>query len=330
MGYGYTFIKSQLFTHIPYPQSSFSGQTVIVTGSNTGLGLEAARHIVRLDATKVILAVRTVSKGQAAAANIIESLNVPSSRVEVWQLDLSSHESVIAFGKRVQSLDRLDAVIQNAGILTYEWNIVEGEESHIAINVVSPILFGLLVLPKLRETAKATGQSGRLAFVGSDLHYIAKFKEAGVSGSMFDALRQKDIADMGDRYKVSKLLLLYAVRELAARNPLSSSSNAIIDYLTPGACKSDIFRDDLSYVQRLGIGIGTALMARTTEVGSRTLVHGVSSDVSEEAHGAFLMDCRVFPNGTNVDSERGQNLQKLWTQELFERLELIEPGCTMA
>ena len=41
---------------------SFTGQTVIVTGSNVGLGKGAARHFARLDAEKVILAVRNEAK----------------------------------------------------------------------------------------------------------------------------------------------------------------------------------------------------------------------------------------------------------------------------
>lgn len=44
-----TFFKSQLLTKLPYPSKKFTGQTLIVTGSNVGIGLEAARHFVRLE-----------------------------------------------------------------------------------------------------------------------------------------------------------------------------------------------------------------------------------------------------------------------------------------
>jgi hypothetical protein len=47
-------------------------------------------------------------------------------------------------------------------------------------------------------------------------------------------------------YNVSKLLLLYSIREIAARSPVSQDSNVITNYMTPGACNSNIFRDDVS------------------------------------------------------------------------------------
>jgi NAD(P)-dependent dehydrogenase (short-subunit alcohol dehydrogenase family) len=199
MGYATTFLHSQLFAKLPYPKSSFPGQTVIITGSNTGLGLEAARHIARLGASKVILACRTISKGQAAAANITSSEHLTSDRVEVWELDLSSYESVKAFSQRVQQLDRLDAFIQNAGILTAQYRLEEGEESTITVNVTSATLLGLSVLPKLRQSAKKYGVRGRLSFIGSDLQYIAKFKEAESTGSLYAALNSKEGVDMDDR-----------------------------------------------------------------------------------------------------------------------------------
>src|SRR6266536_1040966 len=61
-----------IFVSVPVPTASFDGQTVIMTGSNTGLGLEAARHITKLGAQRVILAVRSIAKGEAAKKSIEE------------------------------------------------------------------------------------------------------------------------------------------------------------------------------------------------------------------------------------------------------------------
>lgn len=67
------FLKSQLIYTPKYPTASFQGRTVIVTGANTGLGQEAARHFVRLGASTLIIACRTVSKGEAAKKDIEQS-----------------------------------------------------------------------------------------------------------------------------------------------------------------------------------------------------------------------------------------------------------------
>ena len=76
---------------------------------------------------------------------------------------------------------------------------MEGQESTIAVNVIGAVLLGLSVLPKLRESAAKYNVQGRLTFVGSDLQYIAKFKERDASGKLFDTLKVKEGADMGDR-----------------------------------------------------------------------------------------------------------------------------------
>jgi NAD(P)-dependent dehydrogenase (short-subunit alcohol dehydrogenase family) len=197
--FGRQLFHSQFFQRIPAPTGDFSGQTIIVTGSNIGLGLEAARHLLRLKASKVILAVRSLEKGEAAAEELIKSTGATQNTVEVWPLDLSDYSSVKKIADRANGLERLDAVISNAGMLTQKWTLVNGMEAHIAVNVVHTVLLGLLLLPKLRASAMSHGVRGRVAFVSSDAHYVAQVNEANTPGPLFDALNNKDIAVMEDR-----------------------------------------------------------------------------------------------------------------------------------
>ena len=193
-----SFIYSQLFTKLPYPTQSFSGQTIIVTGSNTGLGLEAARHFTRLNAAKVILAVRSLSKGEAAKESIEESTN-RKDVVEVWHLDLGNYESVKEFARKAEGLARLDALVENAGIAKTSWSVMEENEATITTNVVSTFLLGLLLLPKLRESGQKFNISPHLAITCSEVHFWSPFNERK-SQSIFDALNDKETADMVDRY----------------------------------------------------------------------------------------------------------------------------------
>jgi retinol dehydrogenase 12 len=80
MGWFLNFLYSQFFVTLPKPTKDFTGQTVIATGSNTGLGLEAARHLSRLNASLIIIAVRNLSKGAAAKQNILQSTNRESKQ----------------------------------------------------------------------------------------------------------------------------------------------------------------------------------------------------------------------------------------------------------
>ena len=85
---------------------------------------------MRLDAEKVILAVRNVEKGEAAKRSIEETTN-RKNVVEVWQLDLASYESVKQFAKKANGLRRLDAIVENAGIATRNFRVSEDNESTI-------------------------------------------------------------------------------------------------------------------------------------------------------------------------------------------------------
>lgn len=60
------FIKDQRATVPPLPKADLSGKTVIVTGANTGLGLEASKHFARMGPERLILACRNPKKGAAA------------------------------------------------------------------------------------------------------------------------------------------------------------------------------------------------------------------------------------------------------------------------
>jgi retinol dehydrogenase-12 len=161
----------QLFVTPVYPTTDCTGRTIIVTGANTGLGKEAARHLVKLNAERVIITSRSASKGEAAAKEIEETTG-RKGIVEVWDLDLENYDNVKAFGERVKTLKRLDAVIENAGKNTLTYENVAGNESTITVNVVSTFLLALLVLPKLQETARLYNIVPTLSIVSSDVHYM--------------------------------------------------------------------------------------------------------------------------------------------------------------
>lgn len=151
-----------------------SGGTYIVTGANVGLGFEASKHLVALGAAKVIMAVRNISAGEAAKAKIEEATGT-TGVAEVWVLDLASYDSVKAFAKKAETeLERIDALIENAAVAMAGSALPEGHLAPITVNVLSTLLLGVLLLPKMSEIARKFNIEPKLAFVSSTVGFDAK------------------------------------------------------------------------------------------------------------------------------------------------------------
>jgi NAD(P)-dependent dehydrogenase (short-subunit alcohol dehydrogenase family) len=313
-----SFLYSQLFVTPPYPTTDFTNQTVIVTGANVGLGLEAARHFTRLNAAKVILAVRSVSKGEAAKKSI-ESTTKRTGIVEVWPLDLASYASVKAFAAKAAELPRLDAVVENAGLAVSEWSMVEDNELTITVNVISTMLLAILLLPALRRSAKEFNTVPRLSIVTSAIHHRTNLPQWKTENT-FETLNNKTEQSLKTRYPESKLLEVFAVRELVTHMS-STEPLVVVNMVNPGLCHSELARN-----AGWGLWLLKLVLARTTEVGSRTLVHGASS--GKDSHGQYMDDGQVHDDRVSafVKSEEGQKAQKKIWKELGEKLDKIQPG----
>lgn len=317
------FIYRQFIDEPPVPTASFNGKTIIVTGASSGLGLEACRWMVQLGASQVILACRNIDKANAAVKDIQATTSCPPDTLQVWHLDLSSYASVQAFSDKVKAeLPRLDVLVANAGLGTRTFRMTEDNEETITTNVVSMALLAFLLHPKLRETAAKHDTQTHITVTGSELYEIAKFTERKApAGELFATLNDKNAANMSDRYNVSKLLAIFIVKQMAALSPVARSG-VIVNCVAPGFCHSDLHREHDSLIVRLAI----KLLARRTEVGARTLVHGAS--VGPESHGQYVPDCRITPTAGLTKGEAGAELQgRVWA-ELERKLEAVRLGVT--
>ncbi|KAJ3198666.1 hypothetical protein HDU82_001143 [Entophlyctis luteolus] len=282
--------------------------------------MEAARHIARLHASRIILAVRSIDKGEAAKRDIMKTASRNEDALLVWQLDLDSADSIKAFALRAdRELDRLDAVLANASILAAKFDRnSNGFERTISTNVIGTFLLSLLLLPKLARTSTITGRPSRLSIVCSEVHAWTDLPQKSAP-SILDALNDEN-GDFSQRYPISKLLQAFLAREVAAR---TDRNHVIVNYLNPGLCHSSLAREN-SGLGGLIFALLKAVMARTTEAGSRTLVHAIAA--GKESHGEYLSDCEIDTPSNLVLSEEGASIQKRIWVEVSAALEKISPG----
>jgi len=314
------FFSSQALgrTHLP-TDANLDGKTIIVTGANTGLGLEACKHLARMNAACLVLACRSVQKGEEAKQTIYKETECQKrTTVLVWELDLSRQSSVQAFIDRVKSKDelgRVDGFVANAGVEFDSFTESEGMEQTVKVNVLSTIALCLGVLPRLYETSRSFNIQTHLTLVGSLIHYFGADRELHVipqNESLYDRLGDRQTANMKSRYPLSKLMEHLCFNKLAAS---ASSEGVIMNIVNPGWCGTDLSR---SKHQPLGERIWFAILGRTAEEGSRTLVHGVCADM--KTHGQYLSECRVKSQSTYVRSVRGQQMATRLYRETVKRL----------
>jgi NAD(P)-dependent dehydrogenase (short-subunit alcohol dehydrogenase family) len=104
-------MKAWTFNDIP----DQTGRVAIVTGANTGIGLETARMLAQKGAD-VVLACRNPEKGEAALAQI--QADKPAGKASLMALDLSDLDSVASFAAAFgKAHDRLDLLVNNAGVM---------------------------------------------------------------------------------------------------------------------------------------------------------------------------------------------------------------------
>lgn len=298
-----------------------TGRTIIVTGANTGVGFEAAVKFVALGASKVILAVRTVSKGEEAARKIVERTN-RKGVVEVWPLDMMDYGSIKAFAERAEKLDRLDIAVLNAGVMKNSFGSSKyGWEETMQVNVMSTAYLALLLVPKLKASKTAT-YTPVLEIIGSGNHLIVNSLKS--ESSPFASYNDKATYNGPVQYSVSKLFVMYVENHIATiMNSPSGKPDSYVTVVCPGATKSDLARDADAWYLKVLMSIFSFLVQKTTEEGARQYISGV--DLGEKGHGKFWVLDRLEPSGPMTQGEKGKLIsEKVW-EEVLAALEKDVP-----
>ncbi|MGK2881923.1 MAG: SDR family NAD(P)-dependent oxidoreductase [Mycobacterium sp.] len=220
-------MSSPKWTEADVPDQT--GRVAIVTGANTGLGYDTARVLATRGA-QVVLAVRDVEKGNAAAARMVG--NVPRADVSIQPLDLGSLQSVrTAAEELTASYPRIDLLINNAGVMypSPRQTTKDGFELQFGTNHLGPFALTGLLLENL------------LGVDGSRVVVVASVAHRQRAAIHFDDLQWEKRYDRVAAYgqsKLANLMFAYALqRRLAA-----AGSQTVAVAAHPGVSNTELMR----------------------------------------------------------------------------------------
>jgi NAD(P)-dependent dehydrogenase (short-subunit alcohol dehydrogenase family) len=195
------------------------GQTILVTGSTDGLGLEVARRLAGQGAT-VIVHGRSSERLERALASVGSEAHADS--VHGLLADLASLEDVRSLARDVdRDFERLDVLVNNAGIVetgAERRQSADGHELTFAVNYLSGFLLTLELLPRLRRSAPAR---------------IVNVALVGQRAIDFDDVMLERGYDGFRAYAQSKLAQVSFTFELAARLEAAGEGGVTVNALHP-------------------------------------------------------------------------------------------------
>jgi NAD(P)-dependent dehydrogenase (short-subunit alcohol dehydrogenase family) len=276
-----------------------NGQVCVVTGATSGIGKAAATALARLGA-QVLLVGRDRGRAEAAAAQI-GSVSALPPKVEI--ADLASMAQVRSLAGRLAGLERIDVLINNAGLMPSERRVTpDGFESAFAVNHLAPFLLTSLLLPKLTGPA-------RVITVASGAHTTASLD--------LDDPNMEHGWDSWRSYANSKLANILFTRELARR---LGGTAVTANCMHPGLVRTRLSRD-LRPVLRLGLALGRPFFA-SPKRGADTIVYLASSPgVAGRTGGYYARRQLREPSAAARDDAAAR---KLW--EISEKMTGLTPA----
>ena len=280
--------------------------TMVVTGANTGIGLETAVALASLGA-RVIATARHPGRGAVAEATIRDRTG--NDRVDVLPLDLASFDSIRSFADTVlHRYDRLDVLVNNAGLAPggRRWETAEGFEATFGVNHLGHLLLTELLLDRLRASVPS-----RIVVVSSDAYRLA-----GEGICFADLQHERQFHSLGV-YAESKLANLYCMVVLAER---LIGTGVTVNALSPGYVDTGLGRprpEDLARAVAVppasastDRGLGPLPEPMSPADGCRTSVYLATSPEVEGVSGSYFSRSRPVAL-TGVASDRAA-ARRLW------------------
>ncbi|UKY49103.1 oxidoreductase [Streptomyces inhibens] len=272
-----------------------TGRTAVVTGANSGLGIATADALARAGA-HVVLAVRDIERGEAAAATVRGA----RGSVEVRRLDLADLASVREFAAAWQGT--LDLLINNAGVMNVpESRTKDGFEKQFGTNHLGHFALTNLLLPHLTDRV-VTVASGAHKLPGARMH--------------FDNLNLTGEYSPVAAYSQSKLANLLFTLELQRRLTAAGSPvRALAAH--PGWAATNLQGADASALRRALMQVGNRFIAQDNKAGALPTLYAATQDLPGASYLGpdGLGEMRGGPTmvGRSAAAADPESAKRLWT-----------------
>jgi WW domain-containing oxidoreductase len=281
-GFGYGTTAEQVTE-----RTSLTGETMLVTGCNSGLGLETLR-VLSLRGARVVGAARTMEKAREACATVTGE-TVPLA------CELSDPASVRQCVAAVEAAGiRLDAMICNAGIMGLpKLERVHGYEAQFFTNHIGHFLLVTGLLGQLTET-------GRVVMLSSTAHTRAK--QGGIEFNNLDGGKGYDPWRF---YGQSKFANLLFAKELARR---LAGTQRTANAVHPGVIRTNLIRHNP--ILNMAAAVISPLFLKTVAQGAATQVYVATNPGLAKVSGEYFADCNVAT--PRADAQSAATAKQLW------------------
>ncbi|CAF3799360.1 unnamed protein product [Adineta steineri] len=279
------------------------GKTVMITGSNTGVGKYTAIELAKRGA-HVILACRDRKRTEEALKEICKLSG--SNNVEIEIIDLASLKSVQECAKRLCGrLSKLDVLINNAGVMMASEKSGDGYEIHFAVNHLGHFLLTNLLLDLMKNAPSA-----RVINVSSTSHAFLN-----ITMNWDDINFTKPYWRL-NAYSHSKLANILFTKELSRK---LQNTNITANSLHPGCVQTEIARNILGGHYQIILNTFMLLLTpisyyltKTPEQGAQTSIYLASDRRLNHVTGKYFKDCKECSSSkTSLDQQAAKRLWKL-------------------
>jgi len=296
-------------------RKDLTGQTAVVTGSNSGVGYGVAFDLARQGAM-VVLACRNEVKAAKARTSIISSL--PNAKVDIIPVDTASFDSVRAFAKACkEKYSHIDILVHNAGISAPPEGqdfTPDGFEIMYQTNFLSSFLLTHLLEAHLSDTARVIFTSSIGSFFGRILNNFSLSRMTNEIEGNFHAFGAGNRSIT--RYSQSKLMQAAFAKRLQTHFDAQPGNCKLAFSFEPGLVKTNIFdaiRDPFWKDPAFG------LLARLVNVtgieikqGAATAVHLAMTDRKDVLADRGRYFDRMRARTHWIDTMSREKLDRLW------------------